>query len=99
MPALARPSRALQGDRLVLSHDHVRSVVLGLYWVRPYTAENLLVATAAAQAQRHRLGGNRHGITEFAHQGFTGMCQRFQPGQAEETAGSLDGVHQTKDVI
>ena len=80
-------------------HDQILIVALGLGFGRLQPAKDFLDAVDAAQDQRHRLGGDRHAIAEFAHQGFAGMGQRFQPRQAEETAGSLDGVHQTKDVV
>ena len=51
------------------------------------------------QDQRHGLGLDRHAVAEFAHQGLAGMGQRFQPRQAEEAAGALDGVDQAEDVI
>ncbi len=62
-------------------------------------AENLLDAVDAAQDQGHRFGRDRHSVTEFAHQGFAGMRQRFQPRQPQKAAGALDGVNQAKDVI
>ncbi len=43
--------------------------------------------------------GDRHAVTEFAHQGLAGMRQRFQPRQSEKAAGALDGVNQAEDVI
>ena len=42
--------------------------------------------------------GDRHAVAEFAHQRFGGVRQRFQPRQAEEAAGALDGVNQTENV-
>ena len=43
--------------------------------------------------------GDRHAVAEFAHQRLAGVGKRFQPRQAEEAAGALDGVHQAEDVI
>ena len=37
-------------------------------------------------------------VAEFAHQRFGGMRQRFQPRQAEETAGAFDGVDETENI-
>ncbi len=61
--------------------------------------ENFLDAVDAAQDQGDRFGRDRHSVTEFAHQGFAGMGQRFQPRQPQKAAGALDGVNQAKDVI
>ena len=38
-------------------------------------------------------------VAELAHQGLGGMRERFQPRQAEEAAGALDGVHQAENVV
>jgi hypothetical protein len=80
-------------------HDQILIVALRLGFGRFQPAKDFLDAVDAAQNQRHRLGGDRHAIAEFAHQGFAGMRQRFQPRQAEETTRPLDGVDQTKDVV
>ena len=80
-------------------HDQILIVAfrLGLGGLEP--AENFLDAVDAAQDQRHRFGRDRHAVAEFAHQGLAGMRQRFEPRQAQEAAGSLDGVNQAEDVI
>src|SRR5712672_2792078 len=62
-------------------------------------SENFLDAIDAAQDQRDRIGGHRHSVAKFAHQGFAGMGQRFQARQPEKAASALDGVDQAKDVI
>ena len=49
--------------------------------------------------QRHRLGRDRHAVTELAHQRLAGMRQRFQPRQPEKAARALDGVNQPENVI
>ena len=51
------------------------------------------------QDQRHGFGLDRHAVAEFAHQRLAGMGERFQPRQAQEAAGALDGVDQAEDVI
>ena len=70
---------------------------LGLGGFQP--GENFLDAVDAGEDQRHRFGRHRHAVAEFAHQGFAGMGQRFQPRQAEKAAGALDGVNQAENVI
>ena len=61
--------------------------------------ENGLDAIDGRKNKRDGIGCDRHPVAELAHQVFGGVRQRFQPRQTEEAAGSLDGVHQTKDVI
>ena len=41
----------------------------------------------------------RRAVAEFAHQGFGGVRQRFEPRQIEEAAGALDGVDEAEDVV
>ena len=62
-------------------------------------SQNFLDAIDAGEDQRHRVGGDRHAVAEFAHQGLAGMGERLQTRQAEEAAGALDRVDQAKDVI
>ncbi len=38
-------------------------------------------------------------VAELAHQRFGGVRQRFEPRQAEEAAGALDGVDEAEDVV
>ncbi len=61
--------------------------------------QNFLDAVDAGEDQRDGFGLDRHAVTEFAHQGFAGMRQRFEARQSEKAAGPLDGVNQAKDVI
>ncbi|OIQ64713.1 hypothetical protein GALL_537360 [mine drainage metagenome] len=63
------------------------------------SAENFLDAVDAAKDQRHGFRRDRHSVAEFAHQGLTGVGQRFEARQAQETAGSLDGMNKAEDVI
>ena len=70
---------------------------LGLGGLEP--CENFLDAVDAGQDQRHRFGGDRHAVAEFAHQRLAGMRQRFEARQAEKAAGALDGVNQPENVI
>ncbi len=80
-------------------HDQVLIVALRLGLGGLKAAENFLDAVDAAQNQRHRFGGHRHAVAEFAHQGLAGMGQRFKPRQTQEAAGALDGVNQAENVI
>ena len=48
--------------------------------------------------ERDGLGGDRHAVAEFAHQGLGGMGERFEPRQPEKAAGALDGVNQAKNI-
>ena len=86
-------------DHLVQLDDQILVGAFGLGFGRFQARQNFLDAVDGGQDQRHRLGGDRHAVAEFAHQRLAGMGQRFQPRQSEEAAGALDGVHQAEDVI
>ena len=86
-------------DHLLKLRDQILIVAFRLCLGGLKPAENLLDAVDAAQDQRHRLRRDRHSVTEFAHQGLAGMGQRFEARQAQETAGSLDGMNETENVI
>ncbi len=79
--------------------DQVFVGACGLVLGRFQSGQDFLDAVDRGQDQRHGAGGHRHAVAEFAHQCLAGMRQRFQPRQAEEAAGALDGVNQPKDVI
>ena len=90
--------RAAFGQQMqLLDQVLVAAFRFGLGGLEP--GENFLDAIDRGQDQRDGAGGDRHAVAEFAHQGLAGMGQRFQPRQAEEAAGALDGVHQAEDVI
>jgi hypothetical protein len=84
---------------LLKLHDQVLIVAFRLCLGGFEPAENFLDAIDAAEDQCHRFSRDRHSVTEFSHQGFAGMGQRFKAGQAQETAGSLDGVNEAEDVV
>ena len=46
----------------------------------------------------HRIASHRQAVAEPADHRFGGVRQGFQPRQAEETAGSLDGVNEAKNI-
>ncbi len=75
------------------------SVPSGSVSVASRPARISLMRSMRGQDQRHGFGLDRHAVAEFAHQRLAGMGQRFQPRQAEEAAGALDGVDQAEDVI
>ena len=79
--------------------DEILVGALGLGLGRLEPAEDFLDAVDGGQDQRHRVGGDRHAVAEFAHQGLAGVGQRFKPRQPEEAASALDGVNQAEDVI
>ena len=79
--------------------DQILIGALGLGLGGLESRENFLDAVDAGKDQRDGFGGDRHAVAEFAHQRLAGMGQRFEPRQAEEAAGALDGVNQPEDVI
>ena len=86
------------GHRMQLL-DQVFVGALGLGLGGLEAGEDFLDAVDGGQDQRHGFGLDRHAVAEFAHQRLAGMGQRFQPRQAQEAAGALDGVDQAEDVI
>ena len=86
-------------DHLLKLVDQVLVGALGLGLGGFQAGEDFLDAVDGGQDQRHGFGGDRHAVAEFAHQRLAGMGQRFEPRQAEEAAGALDGVNQAEDVI
>ena len=61
--------------------------------------ENFLDAVDGGEDERDGVVGRRQAVAKLAHQRLGGMRERFQPRQAEEAAGALDGVDETEDVI
>ena len=86
------------GHRMQLL-DQIFVGALGLGLGGLEACQDFLDAVDRGQDQRHGFGLDRHAVAEFAHQGLAGMGQRFQPRQAQEAAGALDGVDQAEDVI
>ena len=103
VPASVRPApAAARGTCCAIcssSTDQVGVVAFRLALVRFELAEHVLDAVDGEQDQRDGLAGDRHAVAELAHQGFGGVRQRFQPRQAEEAAGALDGVDEAEDVV
>src|SRR5581483_5196956 len=60
--------------------------------------ENELDAVDGRQNERDGVSRDRHAVAKFAHQGFGGVRQSFEPRQGEKAAGALDGVDQPEDV-
>jgi hypothetical protein len=79
--------------------DQVFVGALGLGLGRLEAAQDLLDAIDRGQDQRHGFGLDRHAVAKLAHQRLASVRQRFQPRQAQEAAGALDGVDQAEDVI
>ena len=86
------------GHRMQLL-DQIFVGAFGLGLGRFEARQNLFNAVDRGQDQRHGFGLDRHAVAEFAHQRLAGVGEGFQPRQAQETAGALDGVDQPKDVI
>ena len=78
--------------------DQVGVIAGGFLLFRLEFGENRLDAVDGRKNERHGLGGDRHAVAEFTHQGLGGMRQRFEPGQAEKAASALDGVDETKNI-
>jgi hypothetical protein len=76
--------------------DQVR-VVAGLLGL--LALEKHLDPVDGRQNEGDGLAGDRGAVAEVAHQGFGRMGERFQPRQAEEAAGPLDGVDEPKNVV
>jgi hypothetical protein len=55
-------------------------------------------AVDGGENERDGLSRDRQAVAKLAHQAFGCVRERFEPGQAEKTAGPLDGVDQTKNV-
>ncbi len=103
--------RGLCGLRLLLRHcrdrgrhalqiaDQVLVVAFRLQFVLFEPAKHFLQAVDGRQDERDGIAGDRHAIAEFAHQGFGGVRQRFEPRQPEESAGALDGVNEAENVV
>src|SRR5262249_27942698 len=51
------------------------------------------------QDERDRVAGDRHAVTELAHERFGRVGERFQARQAEKTTGALDRVDEAKNVV
>ena len=79
--------------------DQILIVALRLRLGSFEAGKDFLDAVDAGEDQADRLPGDRHAVAEFTHQGLAGMRQRFQPRQPQKSAGALDGVDETKDVI
>ncbi len=60
--------------------------------------QNLLDAVDGGENERDGFAGRLLTVAKLAHQRLGGMRERFQPRQAEEAAGALDGVHEAEDV-
>ena len=86
------------GHRMQLL-DQIFVGAFGLGLGRFEARQNLFDAVDRGQDQRHGFGLDRHAVAEFAHQRLAGVGEGFQPRQAQETAGALDGVDQAEDVI
>ena len=86
------------GHRMQLL-DQILVGALGLGLGGLEAGQDFLDAVDRGQDQRHGFGLDRHAVAEFAQQRLAGVGQRFQPGQAQEAAGALDGVNQPEDVI
>jgi hypothetical protein len=61
--------------------------------------QDVLDLVDRGQDQRNRFLCDRSAVAELAHEGFRGMGNTFEPGEAKEAAGALDGVHQTENVV
>ena len=86
-------------DHVVQLDDEVLVAAFRLVLGGFKSCEDFLDAVDRGQDQRDGARGDRHAVAEFAHQRLAGMGEGFQPWQAEEAAGALDGVHQAEDVI
>src|SRR6185312_13336777 len=73
--------------------------VFGLALLVLERLKDLLDAVDGGEDQRDGVGGRRHTVAEAAHQRFGGMRQGLEARQAEEAAGTLDRVNETKDVV
>lgn len=78
--------------------DQVAVFAVRLGAARFEADQDILDPVDAGEDQRYGVARYRHAVAKFAHQRFGGVCQRFQPWQADEAAGALDGVDQPKDV-
>ena len=85
-------------DQLMQPGDEIVVDAVRLALVAFERLEDFLDAVDGGENERHRLAECRQAVAEPAHKRLGGMRQRFQPRQAEEPAGSLDGVDQAKDV-
>ena len=100
---LLRRRLRLRRRRLMPRHarqllDQVGVIAGGFLLFRLELGEDRLDAVDGRKNERHSLGGDRHAVAEFTHQGFGGMRQRFEPGQSKKSASALDGVDETKNI-
>jgi hypothetical protein len=79
--------------------DQVRIGAFGLGLGCLELTQNFLDAVDGGKNERYGLAGHRHAVTEFSHQRFGGVSQRFKSWKAEEAARPLDGVNKTEDVV
>ena len=102
-----RADRVLRGLRLVFRGGHrhpleladqILVVALGLGLGLLESGQHFLQPVDGGEDQRDGFAGDRHPVAEFAHQGFGGMRERFQPRQPEEAAGPFDRVDEAEDV-
>ena len=90
---------ATRSDHALEIGDQIVVVAVRLALLALERVENFLDAVDGGEDERDGVAGHRHAVAELAHQRLGGMRQRFQPRQAEEAAGALDGVDETENVV
>jgi hypothetical protein len=96
----SRIRRVSRERHLLEERDEIAVVALRLRALAGLElGEDRLDPVDGAQRQADGVGRHPRALAELAHQGLGRVCERFEPRQAEETAGALDGVDEAEDVV
>ena len=88
----------LRGSEAIELADKIDVVARRFLLAQLERVEDRFDAIDGGKNERDGFGRDRKPVAELPHHAFGGMRKHFEPRQAEKTAGSLDGMNQTKNV-